>query len=257
MARKKEGSVAPPASGRAQEPLYIQLAKTLKDEIVSGIFPLGSQLPTEDELSVRFSVSRHTVREAIRLLREEELVASRQGAGTVVIPPKATNSYVLHATSINDLVAYAHGTNFKINVISMVTIDAKQSARIGLPAGEEWLAVQGIRHAEGEDIPFCMTEYYINRSYAAVARLLHRQSAPIFPLIEDLFAVTIAEVYQEISADFISPEMSEALQVAPETVGLQVRRTYRITDGTIAQVTISTHPASRFRHSMTMRRVKA
>jgi len=43
---------------------------------------------------------------------------------------------------------------------------------------------------------------------------------------------------------------------APGATALEVQRTYRLADGRIAQVAINTHPASRFRHSMTMRRVK-
>jgi len=35
-----------------------------------------------------------------------------------------------------------------------------------------------------------------------------------------------------------------------------VQRTYKLATGKVAQVAINTHPASRFRHSMTMRRVK-
>jgi GntR family transcriptional regulator len=35
-----------------------------------------------------------------------------------------------------------------------------------------------------------------------------------------------------------------------------VHRTYRTSDGELAQLTINTHPASRFRHTMTMRRVR-
>jgi GntR family transcriptional regulator len=35
-----------------------------------------------------------------------------------------------------------------------------------------------------------------------------------------------------------------------------VHRTYSTSDYEVAQVTINTHPAARFRHSMTMRRVR-
>ena len=68
-------------------PLYLQVASALKDDIVSGAYPVGSLLPTEDALCERFSVSRYTVRGALRLLRDDGLVSSRQGAGTVVTPP--------------------------------------------------------------------------------------------------------------------------------------------------------------------------
>jgi hypothetical protein len=33
-------------------------------------------------------------------------------------------------------------------------------------------------------------------------------------------------------------------------------RTYKTSDGEVAQVTLNTHPSSRYRHSMTMRRIK-
>jgi hypothetical protein len=46
------------------------------------------------------------------------------------------------------------------------------------------------------------------------------------------------------------------LQVQAEATALEVQRTYKLTGGKIAQVAINTHPALRFRHSMTMRRVK-
>ncbi len=69
------------AEVRSDDPLYLQVVRALKDEIVSGVYPVGSQLPTEEELCDRFSVSRYTVREALRRLREDNLVvfAARSG----------------------------------------------------------------------------------------------------------------------------------------------------------------------------------
>ena len=54
----------------------------------------------------------------------------------------------------------------------------------------------------------------------------------------------------------ISPELAAGLEAEPESPALEVLRTYTTSDAELAQVTINTHPASRFRHSMTMRRVK-
>ena len=44
---------------------YLQIARTLRKEIVDGVYPVGSQLPTEHQLCERFAVSRYTVREAL------------------------------------------------------------------------------------------------------------------------------------------------------------------------------------------------
>jgi GntR family transcriptional regulator len=38
-------------------------------------------------------------------------------------------------------------------------------------------------------------------------------------------------------------------------MALEVQRTYKLATGKIAQVAFNTHPATRFRHAMTMRRV--
>ena len=245
------------ASVRPGAPLYLQIARTLKEEIVSGAYMVGSLLPTEDALCERFSVSRYTVREALRLLREDGLVSSRKGAGTVVIPPRSSGSDIHQVMSINDLLAFAADTRFAIESIRTVLIDAKLASRSGLPVGEEWLEVCGYRHSEGIDAPACWTEYYINRAYAAVGRLLQRHSGPIFPLIEDMFGQSIVEVQQQISATLVSPALAAGLKVKDGSAALEVRRTYKTADGKIAQVTINTHPASRFQHAMTMRRAKA
>lgn len=246
-----------PGQSRSGPPLYVQVARALKEEIVSGAYPVGSLLPTEEELCKRFSVSRYTVREALRLLRDDSLVSSRQGAGTVVIPPRVSGSDIHQVMSINDLMAFAGDTRFEIESIKMVAMDGKLAARTGLPGGEEWLEVRGYRHADGADAPVCWTEYYINRAFAAVGRLLQRHSGPIFPLIEDMFGLNVVEVHQQISATLIAPALAAGLKVREGSAALEVRRTYVTSDDRIAQVTINTHPASRFQHSMTMRRVKA
>jgi DNA-binding GntR family transcriptional regulator len=253
---KTRSSARAPVSVASEDPLYLQVVRALKDEIVSGVFPVGSQLPTEEELCERFSVSRYTVREALRRLREDSLVSSRQGAGTTVVPPHPANSFVHEVMSINDLVAFATGVRFAIDSTEIIEIDDKLAARTGIASGEQWLAVRGFRHTEGSELPVCWTEVYINREFAAVGRLLQRHRGPIFHLIEDLFGQSIVEVHQEIAATLISPTLAGGLKVKPGTTALEVQRTYKLATGKVAQVAINTHPASRFRHSMTMRRVK-
>src|SRR5581483_3009513 len=165
-------------------------------------------------------------------------------------------SYAQDVMSINDLLAFAAGAEFTIDSNAMVTIDDELAARTGLSAGSEWLAVRGYRRAGDDSAPVCRTEYYINRSFAAVGRLLQRHSGPIFPLIEDLFGITVVEVHQQIAAVVIDADLAEGLKVEEGSAALEMQRTYKTSDGELAQVTINIHPSSRFRHSMTMRRVK-
>ena len=116
-------------------------------------------------------------------------------------PRPATNSYAQDVMSINDLLAFAAGARSTIESNAMVTIDDDLAASApAWPSATEWLAVRGYRQADGTRAPVCRTEYYINRAFAAVGRLLQRHTGPIFPLIEDLFGVSVVEVHQEIAA---------------------------------------------------------
>lgn len=245
------------ANPEVKRPLYMQVALELKAEIVNGVYPVGSLIPTEDELCKRFSMSRHTVREALRVLREEGLVSSRRGAGTIVVPPRSRDSDIHQVMSINDLLAFGTDTRYVIDAIKMVTIDSKLAARTGLPAGEEWLQVQGFRRTANTDEPVGHSEYYINRAFAAVGRILQRHEGPIFPLIEDMFGQTVSEVHQQISATLISKTMAAELDVKEDSAALEIRRTYKVADGRVLQVTINTHPAARYRHSMILQRFRS
>jgi DNA-binding GntR family transcriptional regulator len=251
------GGTRDPAEGKSSDHLYLQIARALKKEIVEGVYPVGSQLPTEDELCKRFSCSRYTVREALRRLREDGLVSSRPRAGTLVVPRSSVGSYAQDVMSINDLVSSAAGTRFVIGSMETLPIDDKLAAWTGLGKGEEWLAVRGFGYVDGDDCPACWAEYYIHRDFAAVGRILPRHTGPIFPLIEDLFGQSIVEVHQEIGATVISPALAKGLQAAAGSAALEVRRSYKTSEGLLAQFTISVHPAPRYRHSMTMRRVRA
>jgi GntR family transcriptional regulator len=66
-------------------PLYEQLANLLGEQIESGKLRPGQPLPSELHLQQTYSVSRGTVRQAMRLLRERGLVVTVQARGTYVV----------------------------------------------------------------------------------------------------------------------------------------------------------------------------
>lgn len=68
----------------AEQPKYLQVADVLRGEIADGVFRDGQALMTEEELRLRFGVSRQTVRQAIALLEDDGLVDRRRGSGTYV-----------------------------------------------------------------------------------------------------------------------------------------------------------------------------
>ena len=251
---RKSGPLRCTVSSKSDDHLYVQIERILKKEIADGVYPAGSRLPTEDELCERFSVSRFTVREALKRLRADNLVASRPRAGTTVVPRPAASSCSRDIVSINDLISWSSGQRFAIESLEMVVIDGALATRTGLLSGEEWLWARGFGYAEGLEHPACWAEYFVHREYAAVRRVLPQHTGPLFPLIENLFGHKIVEVHQEIGATLISSAIARPLRVQAGTAGLEVRRTYKTSNGLTAQVTLSTHPSYRYRYSTTLRR---
>src|SRR6201999_2673036 len=77
--KKKTSAATERPAARAdavKEPLYLKLVQAIKQDIKSGRAPIGALLPSEIELGRQHDVSRHTVREALRQLRVEGLVAA-------------------------------------------------------------------------------------------------------------------------------------------------------------------------------------
>jgi DNA-binding transcriptional regulator YhcF (GntR family) len=66
------------------KPPYRQVANDLRAAILTGRFAPGEKLASGPELARRYGVARMTVQQAIRLLRDEGLVVSRQGSGVYV-----------------------------------------------------------------------------------------------------------------------------------------------------------------------------
>jgi DNA-binding GntR family transcriptional regulator len=66
---------------------YRQLADDLRGRIRSGEYEPGSQLPSKATLMEKHQVALGTVNEALRVLRGEGLLETRQGAGTYVCDP--------------------------------------------------------------------------------------------------------------------------------------------------------------------------
>lgn len=67
------------------EPMYRQIAKKLRERIESGEIPPGDQLPTELELRDRYNASRNTVRDAIKWLIADGVVAAKPGQGMFAV----------------------------------------------------------------------------------------------------------------------------------------------------------------------------
>jgi len=65
-------------------PVSQQIANQLRAAILTGRLSPGERLPSQNELAERYDVARETVKAALRTLRDERLIVTRQGSGAFV-----------------------------------------------------------------------------------------------------------------------------------------------------------------------------
>ncbi|WP_324752234.1 GntR family transcriptional regulator [Roseovarius sp. Pro17] len=116
------------------KPRYVDIAETLERELVE-LSP-NSLLPTEEQMSKRFEVSRITVRAALELLENSGQISRMRGRGTIVSPKKLVRTFSPFLSFEADM--KSHGIDFKTQVLSFeksVTAPPKFLQQLELPAG--------------------------------------------------------------------------------------------------------------------------
>ncbi len=83
-----------------------QVMARIGADIRGGRLAPGARLPTEQELTTEFGVSRTVVREAVAALRADGLVVTRRGSGAYVADPAAGPFRIVppRATSLPDII---------------------------------------------------------------------------------------------------------------------------------------------------------
>lgn len=64
---------------------YVKVYDTLYAGIQEGLYPAGSQLPSEPELAQQMGVSRMTLRQALALLQDDGLLKNIHGKGNFIL----------------------------------------------------------------------------------------------------------------------------------------------------------------------------
>ncbi len=83
-------------------PLYFQLEKIILEQIESKNYQPGDLIPTENELSEFFDISRTTVRQAISNLVHEGHLYRVKSKGTFVSEPKINQDFIKRLETFNE-----------------------------------------------------------------------------------------------------------------------------------------------------------
>jgi len=236
----------------SRAPRYKAIYQDLVRAIRSGRYPVMTLLPTEHALCAQYDASRHTVREAIRMLTEAGMVSRRPGVGTRVEAAKSATRYTQRISQLSDLFQYIKNATLRLLDVRVIKASARQADILGCAARQEWLRVRAIKLLGTQSAPVAFAEAYVHPDYAAIREDIGRVRMPLSQLIEQRYSQRIREVGQEFSATPIGKEMAGHLKVAPKTAGLVITRRYYGEDSLPMLVTVTTFPYTKMKYSMSL-----
>ena len=244
----------PASKSSVEKPRYRQLAERLMADIRSGRLKVGDRLPGEHDLVSEHGVSRHTVRESLRVLEDLGLIDRNPGLGTVVRARASAPSYVQSVRSPAELMQYPPESK-----LSMVETEAVRASRalaklLGCRSGSEWMRIGALRKMRDSGLPICWSDIYVLPEYAEVSKRVGRSRRPVYEVIEREFGEQISRVEVDIRAGLIDEDVARRLGVEPGSASLTLIRRYIGRGQRQFEVSVSEHPADNFNYSLTLER---
>jgi GntR family transcriptional regulator len=197
--------------------LYLQVIDRLKEDIEKGIFKEKEKLPSEFELAKTLGVSRATLREALRLLEEENVIIRRHGVGTFVNSKPVFTSGIEQLTSISDMihsVGMEPGTNYLSSIIKPPSEDDIKQFLCN--QDQAIITIERVRTANGEPVVYCIDkvpENYLPKNF------LTREEGSIFSALEESREIRVSHAvtfidpvgYHEIASPILNSEPGTSL----------------------------------------------
>ncbi|MEL6693398.1 MAG: GntR family transcriptional regulator [Pseudomonadota bacterium] len=230
------------------KPRYRQLADQFRGEITSGKYKPGDALPTEMEICDTHKVSRHTARDALRILTDDGLIERRRGAGTVVAA-RGAPAFAQPIGDFDSILQYARDSHFEITTAQ----DANQETldRLGLTG--DYVQLIGFRRV-ADEAPQAITAVYIRADLSPPTDTISALPGSISEWIEETHGVGVERVVQRMEAVALNKSQADRLNVSNGYPALRTVRRYRDARGEIILLSESLHPAGRFAYEMRLDR---
>ncbi|MEE4210084.1 MAG: GntR family transcriptional regulator [Parvularcula sp.] len=229
-------------------PLYRRLAERLRRRITGGQLAEGSPFPTEMEICESEGVSRHTAREALRILSEDGLIERRRGAGTIVVRRERA-SFAQSIGDYQNLLQYARDTEFVITATEEAEADEAESFGLEGP----FRRYRGVRRVHGQPPQAALT-VFIRADIDPRLTVGSAVSGSIAEGIEARLGLRIDRVTQRMEAVGLPREAAVSLGLETGSPALRTVRRYRAADDDILLLSESFHPAGRFAYEMRLSR---
>jgi GntR family transcriptional regulator len=202
------------------EPLYRQLAALLENMIRSGDLKAGDRLESEDQLAKRHAVSRITLRQAVEVLVNKQILVRKQGKGTFVTAPAVRHDLRRLHGLLGSLFSQAEGASARLLHYELRRPPSDVTKALRLQPGSEALSLERLYYIERK--PVALTAAWLVPAVAALPRARAELTST-----EDMMhavGIHIASTQVAIRADAAGSRVGRLLQLSPRAPVLVLER---------------------------------
>jgi GntR family transcriptional regulator len=232
--------------------LYLQVIDKIKEDIEKGVYKEKQKLPSEFDLAKQLGVSRATLREALRILEEENVVIRRHGVGTFVNSKPLFTSGIEQLCSVTDMIKRAGMKPGTIFLSSSVQGPTEEDVkRFRCSKKDEILCVERVRTANGEPVVYCIDKILtkiLSRSFT------HDQES-LFNLLEKEAGRYISYAVANIEPLGYHEKVSPILECEPETALLVLKQMHFDENDEPILYSVNYFKADKFRFHVVRKRV--
>ena len=205
-------------------PLYFKVMTEIRDNILSGAWSRGFQLPGELDLARRLGVSVITVRQALGQLAQEGLIRRQRAKGTFVTWRGPVNQCInLEIEAENLVTLNPEGTSFKL--LGTESIEPGAELRDFKLSGKEKITrMTRVRMAQGR--PLAYVHSYLASTVAGKLSPRSLLKLPLSSAIESGLGIKITDVKHLVGAKLVDDEVSAHLEIPAGSPVLFVERNY-------------------------------
>lgn len=226
---------------RQHGPLGERLRNALTDALDSGIIAPGESLPSEREMAEQLDVSRSTLRQSLKELALQGMVATRPGAGTVVVGRIHKALSRLSGFS-EDMHLRGLVPSSQVLECSIAPVDPDAAFRTGLPLGTPVLTLIRLRFAGGDPIAYersIVPVDAVGADYDGAGSLYERMDAR---------GSRPRRVLQSLQATEADEDIAGYLGVSPGAAVLEITQLGYCEAGTVVEDAVSWYRGDRYKY---------
>jgi GntR family transcriptional regulator len=234
-----------PLDKSAFTPLYFQIHTQLLKMIHSGQLRPGDLLPSEEELSRAYGVSRMTSRQAVQLLKNQGLASRHRGQGSFVSQPPVEKDITHLCGFTAEMRTLGIKASSRVLEARVSPASADVAAQLGIPAGAPIYAMRRLRLADNS--PAAIEDAALPLEQFPGIEKLDFSRRSLYQTLRERYGVRFSRADETIEARSAKRAEAALLRLQPRASVLVISRVLWSNAGFAVEAAHSVYRGDRYR----------